>query len=1002
MATAARRGALAIVAAVALIGLGAGVGIVVGDAIGIRTAPADVLEPQLGAPTPVTEPVAPPEFARIDAPDTERMRVALDALGEAGASVGAGIATLTVTAGPGDDADDSYLLTGTPAVLRIEAASEAGAVRGVYDLAARVRAGRDVAERLGEEVGSRLPFRMADLGAVGVTPDAAEWRPGTDYSHASRAFADVLLPRAPNVDETALAAAEADFETFLRRSLADGFTAIAFPGFVEFLTFEDHHPVYAERDRHKDQALALREAFGRMWERADELGVDIFLRTDMLALTGPLEAYLTERFGGLDTTSPEFWDVYATGLDELYAAAPALDGVLVRIGEAGDVYDVDGWDAYSKLAVTDAESVRAMLGAFTRQAEASGREVIFRSWSVGVGAVGDMHTDAEAYAEVLDGIDSPALIVSTKYTLGDFYSWLPLNDTLRGGEQRRIVEFQSRREFENFGAFPNDLGPEYQQALQTLLAANDRIDGVWVWTQDGGPWRAGPMSLHLKTGMWQLAQLNTQLALALARDPAADVAEVTQNWAREFFSTDPATVEAITAAMALSREPIAEGMYLEPFARQRVFALGLEPPPMMWLFEWDIVTGDSAVLDVLYTLVKDDAAAVLAAGADAVAAAERMRDLVAATDPGAWREPGLHRAFVDTLAYEVDTLRVLDAYRAVILAQGEWHDTLDPAAHAAWAEARDAFTALAAAHAARFDGDVQHPPLNLTAAELGIERTDRDLAMAWFARVLLVLAAAWVVIGMLSARTRLVGRPGAAASRATWLAATRPWRARESTLGMLALDRWLLIVVPGALLVATRAVQTSFLGWVHLAVVLGAWIVFAGVIRLVLWRRSPWPVIAAVGGVVVLRCILTLATLSFTGPGGYWFAFWTDPARRTAYIAVAFALFVWVFVAAGWALAAQLGGRRATGVVLAGVGAGLALPAAIVAVVGLERALTAWNDQLGLLPWGLSRILGITVYLDIPAWTAAAAAGVGAVLLAAGLALALAGRRRERQVAAHT
>ena len=33
-------------------------------------------------------------------------------------------------------------------------------------------------------------------------------------------------------------------------------------------------------------------------------------------------------------------------------------------------------------------------------------------------------------------------------------------------------------------------------------------------------------------------------------------------------------------------------------------------------------------------------------------------------------------------------------------------------------------------------------------------------------------------------------------------------------------------VVPAALLVATRAVQTSFLSWTHLAVVLGAWLVF--------------------------------------------------------------------------------------------------------------------------------------------------------------------------------
>ncbi|MGB4135776.1 MAG: hypothetical protein WA971_04380, partial [Microbacterium sp.] len=67
----------------------------------------------------------------------------------------------------------------------------------------------------------------------------------------------------------------------------------------------------------------------------------------------------------------------------------------------------------------------------------------------------------------------------------------------------------------------------------------------------------------------------------------------------------------------------------------------------------------------------------------------------------------------------------------------------------------------------------------------------------------------------------------------------------------------------------------------------------------------------------------------------------------------------------------------------------LAVPAGAVAAIGLERSLTAWNDELGLLPWGLSRILGITVYLDIPAGSAAVAAGIGAGILVSGLLLAL-------------
>ena len=999
MSSAVRRSILAVVTVVVLLALGAGVAVVVTDALGIRTEPAAQMEPQPPTVAPALEVTPPPRFTAVDAPSGPRYDAALDELLDAVADAprrGAD-ATLTVTAGD-DPNDESYRLEGDASALTIVAAGEAGAVLGIYDVAARIRAGEPAVVDGGAEVTSRLPFRMVDLGAVGVVPDAEAWAAGTDYSHASRAFEDVILPEAPYIDEAALAEAYGEFDAFLRHVLADGYNAVAFPGFVEYVTFDGVDGVYADGDDHAARALALREAFTPFWDRADELGMDVFLRTDMLALTSPLEQYLVGRFGSLDTAKPELWDVYTSGLDELYAAAPAVDGILIRIGEAGEVYDVAGWDVFSRLAVTEAPQVQAMLAAFTSQAEASDREVIFRSWSVGVGAVGDMHTNVESYDEVLAGIDSPALIVSTKYTLGDFYSWLPLNDTLAQGDQRRIIEFQSRREFENFGAFPNDLGPEYQYALQTLLDENPRIEGVWVWTQDGGPWRAGPMTLYLKTGFWQLYELNTQLAGALARDPEADVAAVTAGWAREWFSDDPATVSAITEAMALSREAITQGLYIEPFAEQRVFAIGLEPPPMMWIFEWDILTGDSAVLDVIYEVSRDQIDEAIAGGERAAAAIDQMQALVSGTDASTWRDPAMREAFVGTLSYEADVLHLLSSYRAMILHQAQWHDTLSADAYAAWQGDRDAFVALAAEHTATYAGDVDYPAYNLTAAQLGVERADRDLAMAWLARILLVLAVAWVVIGMLAARTRLVGRPGAAAARAAWLAATRPWRARESTLGMLPLDRWLLIIVPGGLLVATRAVQTSFLSWTHLAVVLGAWLVFLVVVRLFVRERSPWPVIAAVGGVLVSRSILTLFALSFTGPGGYWFAFWTDPLRRSIYITIAFALFVWLFVAAGWALSSQFGARRATGMVLAGVGAGLAVPAAVIGFVGLESALTLWNDEMGLLPWGLARILGITTYLDIPPDTPWFAAGFGALVALIGVFLALTWRRDERAV----
>lgn len=261
-------------------------------------------------------------------------------------------------------------------------------------------------------------------------------------------------------------------------------------------------------------------------------------------------------------------------------------------------------------------------------------------------------------------------------------------------------------------------------------------------------------------------------------------------------------------------------------------------------------------------------------------------------------------------------------------------------------------------------------------------------ATEWSARVLLVLGVTWVGIGMVSARTRLVRRPGAAAARATWIASSRPWRARESSLGLLPLDRWLMILVPGGILVATRIVQAPRDGLWSVGLAILGWLVFAVAVRLLLGRRSPWPIIAAVGGAIVLRCVVALVAVSLSGPGGVWPELWSSPALRILYVTVAFALVAWVFVVAGWSLAAQLGPRRATGVALAGMGVAYALPAATIAVVGARDALRSWNEQIGVLPWDLARLTGVREGA-FPVEVVATTALIGALVALVGILLAL-------------
>jgi hypothetical protein len=270
-----------------------------------------------------------------------------------------------------------------------------------------------------------------------------------------------------------------------------------------------------------------------------------------------------------------------------------------------------------------------------------------------------------------------------------------------------------------------------------------------------------------------------------------------------------------------------------------------------------------------------------------------------------------------------------------------------------------------------------------------------DATTEWLARILLLFGVGWIVVGAVAARTRLVRRPGAAAARASWVASTRPWRAAESSLGLLPLDRWLMIVVPAGVLVATRVVQTPRDGLWGAALAVVGWLFFAIVVRLLLGKRSPWPIIAAVGGALVLRCVVALAVISVSGPEGIWPALWAMPVVRVLYLALAFALLAWVFVVAGWSLRPQLGRRRATGVALAGMGIAYALPAATIAVVGAGDALRSWNEQIGVLPWDLARLTGGRDG-DIPAELVIGAAVTGAVVTIVGILLALPQRSRER------
>jgi hypothetical protein len=962
-----------------LLGLGGVVAWQVNDALGLSVRDVDVPVERLSAAPPRAV-VPPPAVTGIVVPEDRRVRKAAEAVTDA--YVARGVAPPAIGAATGPVLrvrieprliGEAYRIDPAGGGMDVVAGNEGGAATGLYAIADRVRSGAEVVAD-GRTTAPRLGLRLTDLGGVGLPDEEARYRTD-DYSLNSDVVGDAILPGAPYVDTAEVNRIADQFRAHVDHSLALGYNAVVIPGFLEYVTFLGLG-VYPDGDPHVARAEAMAAAFGPVWRYASDMGMRVYLSTDMLALSPPLRSYVERTVGGLDTEDPRLWQVYRAGLTELFDRMPFVAGIMVRIGEGGAAYQLPGWDYTSEIAVTTPAAVRTMLRAFLAVAEETGTEVVFRTWSVGIGAVGELHTSRDAYREVLGDLHDDRLIVSTKYSLGDFYSHLPLNDTLLVGDHRRIVEFQSRREFEGLGALPNDLGVLHQLALRRFLAGNPHVEGVWTWAQGGGPLLAGPRTLALRTGFWQLYDLNTYVTGRLAWDPDLDPAQATADWARRTFSDDPATVAAIGRAMALSREAVTTGLYIGPYADKAVRALGLEPPPMMWIFEWDILTGDSAALDTVYAVGRDRVDEAVREGDTAIRDARRMRDLVAGTDPATWRDPVLRQRFLDTLDYQVDLFTTLGAYRTTVLRHAQWLDTGSAAARDAWQAAADDYARASAEHVRRYGGDLDLPAFNVTAANLGLERAERDEPMAWLARGLLVAVLATLAVGALRRRPVAV--------RALWLGATRPWRLGRADLEPTRLDRVLVWVIPATAVVLSRAVFTWFAAPAHLVLVLGAWLLFGAVLRVLVRPADPFVLAAAVGGLALVRTVLLLAALALRGPGHYWFDFWTDPTARSLYVTVAFALFLGVFVVAYRALRTGMGRRAATGRVLIAAGTPLLALGGLVAVLGLERALTMWNDQLALLPWGLSRILGITVYLEIPAVLPTAAAAAGAALVLTG------------------
>ena len=193
-------------------------------------------------------------------------------------------------------------------------------------------------------------------------------------------------------------------------------------------------------------------------------------------------------------------------------------------------------------------------------------------------------------------------------------------------------------------------------------------------------------------------------------------------------------VRAITEILYRSREAVQKGFYIGPYARRQVRALGLEPPPMMWIFKWDIVAGDSASLASIYFTARDELDSAIAEGFEAVEVARGMRERAAGIDPGRVSDPALLTKLIESLEDEIDLFETLAWYRRLFLRYYQWVDTGSAESRQDWQEEHSRFVEQRDRHVARYGKDLDFPAFNFFASDTGLAHANAAEPMAWVAR----------------------------------------------------------------------------------------------------------------------------------------------------------------------------------------------------------------------------------------------------------------------------
>lgn len=400
--------------------------------------------------------------------------------------------------------------------------------------------------------------------------------------------------------EEAFVRIETDMRAFCRSVSEIGYNGVTIDD-LPHLTDHEHYEA-AIRER-----VALNQKlFRRLFEVIRNEGLHVYLTMDLLTFTPAMK----RRLGNSEKKQRHF---FLELVESFFREFPEVAGVVFRIGES------DGLDVKeqfrSELVLKSPAMVNRWLKAVLPIFEQYGRRCIFRTWTVGAHAVGDLIWREATLEKTVAGIDSPALVLSMKYGESDFFRYLSLNRNFFVTDIPKIVELQTRREYEGCGEYPSFIGHDYEQIAIGLRNVPGMI-GISVWCQTGGwtPFRR--LAFLEDAGIW--TEINTFVALRLFKH--GELVEEAISHLPEVEN-----LPALQELLRLSEEVVKELLYFPDFAQRRLYFRRVRVPPLIGVYWHHIFVAHSLKKMMKYFV--EDGEVSIRSGQAAMTKIRRMRSL---------------------------------------------------------------------------------------------------------------------------------------------------------------------------------------------------------------------------------------------------------------------------------------------------------------------------------------------------------------------------------------